>query len=106
MNKKRVCFLMTLTGLVIIICIQVYILIDNDREYSKQLYLEKNLINQTKKCIRENNCNGENITLKTLKDNNYLDEEYLSLLDGYSLYSYISYPDFKVKLRKLKTASK
>lgn len=104
MNKKRVCASMALVGILIITFVQVYIMIDNDKEQEKQIYLEENLINQTKKCLRDKVCDEGNVSLQILKDNNYLDDKYLSLLDDYSLDSYVSYPSLEVNLRKKETA--
>lgn len=103
-NKKRVCTVMALVGVLVITFVQVYIMIDDDKEEDKKHYLEENLINQAKKCVRDKKCKEGNISIQTLKDNDYLEDKYLSLLTDYSFDSYISYPSLEVSLRKKETA--
>lgn len=104
LNKKRICILMATVGILVITFVQVYILIDNEKEHSIQIYLKENLINQAKKCVRDNVCEEGNISIQSLIDNNYLEDKYLSLLDDYSFDSYVSYPSLEVSLRKKETA--
>lgn len=106
MDKKRVCFVMACVGIMVITFVQVYILIDDEKERDKQIYLEQNLINQTKKCIRAKKCEEGNVSIKTLRENDYLEDKYLELLSDYSFDSYVSYPSLEVVLDKKETAFK
>ncbi len=103
-NKRGICSIMALVGVLVITFVQVYIIIDDDKERDKQLFLEENLINQAKKCVIAKKCEEGNISIQTLKDNDYLEDKYLLLLSDYSFDSYVSYPNLEVNLRKKETA--
>ena len=52
LNKKRTCILMATVGVLVITFVQVYILIDNEKEHSIQIYLKENL-KQKNETLRE-----------------------------------------------------
>ena len=95
---------MAIIGMLVIIMVQVFIMISDDRERDALTYLEKNLVNQAKKCVRDKVCEDGYISLQSLKDNDYLDDRYLKLLSDYSFDSYVDYPRLEVNLRKRETA--
>lgn len=75
MNKNKVIICTTIIALILIIgCPTIYKVIKN---HNNKLYTitEKRIIEAAKKCWNENKCTNDEITLKELYDNKYLERE-------------------------------
>ena len=75
MTKNKLVLYLTVLVLVLVICIPtIYKVVTNHRQ---KLYIitEKRILEAAFKCINEDVCNADNLTLKDLYDNNYLDKQ-------------------------------
>ena len=66
MNKKKIALIITLTGLIIIICVATVLNILREEKEKKYNYEIDRIVSTFKTCIKENKCEKENTTLKVL----------------------------------------
>jgi len=100
MNEKKVCLIITIIGILIIILIQTFILIDEDKLKKEENYIKENLTERAKKCIQDKKCKEEDISLETLFNQKYINNELKEKLKSYSKKSTIKYPSFEIELIK------
>lgn len=100
MEKRKVTFIITIIGLLIIITSAVIIKLQDNVKEKDNTILKATLLSNTKKCIEDEVCTGENIEITTLINNGYISEENKKELEEYSNDSFISYPSRNVYLIK------
>lgn len=66
MNKKKIALIITLIGLIIIICVATVLNILREEKEKKYNYEINRIVSTFKTCIKENRCEKENTTLKVL----------------------------------------
>lgn len=66
MNKKKIALIITLIGLIIIICVATVLNILREEKEKKYNYEIDRIVSTFKTCIKENKCEKENTTLKVL----------------------------------------
>ena len=66
MNKKKIALIITLIGLIIIICVATVLNILREEKEKKYNYEINRIVSTFKTCIKENKCEKENTTLKVL----------------------------------------
>lgn len=66
MNKKKIALIITLVGLIIIICVATILNILKEEKEKKYNYEIDRIVSTLKTCIKENKCEKENTTLKVL----------------------------------------
>lgn len=98
MEKRKGIIAMTIIGIVIIIIAAVFIKFEKGVEIKEEDYLKENIIISAKKCIKEEKCAKNTITIGKLLDNGYLSDELTKKLEDYSKDSFVTYPGYEVKL--------
>lgn len=98
MEKRITCFIITIVGVLIIITAQTLISIDNDSQENRVKYIKENLTELAKKCIREEKCTTDNITIEELEKKGYIDGYFMLEIKNYSKETYVSYPNYNVNL--------
>lgn len=66
MNKKKISLIITLIGLIIIVCVATILNVVEIQKDKKYNYEIDRIINTFKTCIKENKCERENTTLEVL----------------------------------------
>lgn len=66
MNKKKISLIITLFGLIIIVCVATILKVIEVEKEKKYNYEIDRIISTFKTCIKENKCEKENTTLKVL----------------------------------------
>lgn len=99
-KKRKVCFILTIVGVVIIIVAQTIILIDNEATEKKENYIKVNVVKAAKDCINDKKCEEGDITFLTLINNEYIDGYFINEIEDYSTASFIKYPSYEVELIK------
>ncbi|MEG2457710.1 MAG: hypothetical protein RSB41_02330 [Bacilli bacterium] len=97
MDKRKLAFIVTAIGIIIIIFITSIIHIINiniEKEYN---FVEVNIIKNTKRCISDNKCNKEDNYLTHLKQKGYIkDLINPKTKKNFDISSYVSYPEYKL----------
>jgi hypothetical protein len=100
-RKRKVCFFITIVGVVIIILVQTIILIDDEAKEKESIYIKTNILNAYNKCLKDGKCEGDT-TLDKLIDEGYISGYFLTELDSYSKKSLVVSSTNEVKLIKNK----
>ena len=66
MNKKKISLIITLIGLIVIVCVATILNVVKVQKDKKYNYEIDRIINTFKTCIKENKCEKENTTLEVL----------------------------------------
>ncbi len=98
MGKRKACFALTIVGVITIITAQTLISIDNESEENRVRYIKENLTELAKKCVREEKCTTENITIEDLVNKGYIDRYFMLEIENYKEETYVSYPEYDVEL--------
>ena len=77
-KKRRICFTITIVGVVIIILAQTIILIDDEVQEKKENYIKENVSLAARRCVNEGKCEDGNIAFMKLIDEKYLDAYWAS----------------------------
>ena len=88
-KKRKLCFLITLLGVISIIVSQTVISIINDRDDRKIKFIEKNINVALNKCLNDKVCNSDKVTVNELIELKYLDNYFVYELGDYSTDSYV-----------------
>ena len=96
--EKRINLIITIIGITIIIIAAVFIKFQKNVEEKEQNYIKENLVIAVKKCIKEEKCLKNTITLSELLDKNYINDNIKEKLNNFSEESYITYPNYVVTL--------
>ena len=95
MNKRKSVFYLTIFGIIIIIIVATTIKYLDYKKNKKYEFVVNNIESLAKKCVREQKCKKENITLKKkLKEINKLSGN-----KEFSLDSYVTINDFEFILK-------
>lgn len=97
-RKRKVCFLLTVFGVIIMITIQVIIMVTDEMEYKKINYIKTNVVLATKKCVEDGKCKGDNVTFLKLIEDEYITGYFVYDLSDYSSNSYVDIPSYQVNL--------
>ncbi len=92
--NKKVCYFLIVLLITIIILVSIGKVIIEHQEKIK-LVESKLILETAQKCVVNNDCHGDKVTLKMLYDNKYLDKEYNKITKEY--YNENSYVDLKTK---------
>lgn len=99
-KKRKICFAITIIGILIIVVTQIIISIIDVKEEKKENYIKENVISASKKCFREEKCSGDIVFFSDLIDKGYLNGYFLEEIKDYSKTSYINIPSYEVNLIK------
>lgn len=66
MNKKKIALIITLIGLIVIVCVATILNVVEVQKDKKYNYEIDRIVSTLKTCIKENKCEKENTTLKVL----------------------------------------
>lgn len=91
MEKRKICLKMTLIGIAVIIFVAVVLSLNEYNREKEKVNLKKDILSITKKCVIDNVCQSDTVTIKTLKENKYVDDDLSKRLEGYKDDSFIIY---------------
>lgn len=100
MNKRKSVFYLTIFGIIIIIIVATTIKYLDYKKNKKYEFVVNNIESLAKKCVREQKCKKENITLKNLYEKMNVDK-FINPIDNkeFSLDSYVTINDFEFILK-------
>lgn len=97
-EKRNVCFVLTILGVILIVVIQTIISLDDEAEEKEINFIKVNVISSFKKCLYDKICEENDVKFSYLVEKEYLKGYFLEEIKNYSYDSYITYPNFEVYL--------
>lgn len=98
-SNKKACLKLTLVGVLIIILVSILLSINEYNKNKTSNIVRKSLLNYSKKCIIDNLC-SDTVTIKELRDKNYIDKDNIELINLYEDDSYVIYSLREVYLKE------
>lgn len=99
MNQKRIMIGLTIIGLLIIVTLATVIKIKENEINEKYNFIVDNFVFYAKKCVKEEKCTKNTVTIKELYDNEYLSEQINpKTKNSFNEKSYIKVLDYKFVL--------
>lgn len=99
-EKRKLCFILTISGVILIIVLQTIISIDNEAREKEENYIKVNVVKAFKECVNDEVCEEEDTTFSILIDSEYLSGYFLKEIEDYSTSSYVDASSYEVYLIK------
>lgn len=97
-KRMKMGLILTVIGLIIIMIVSVSLSINESNNKKELSYLKKTLISESKKCVIDNKCSKDTITIKDLKDLGYFKDIDTSIVSDES---YIIYSIKEISLKEI-----